>query len=148
MKRPPELYFLFFLHLLLSLNAMIGGGLLVIEPNGSLLGMNPEWLYNTPFANYTLPGFILFVFVGLFPFFTLTGLLVKSKWQWANLFNIYTDKHWAWAYSLFCGIIIIIWITVQLARYFWLQPVLISMGLLIIIFTLMPRIQKYYSLKN
>ena len=148
MKRPPEVYVLFFLHLLLSLNALIGGTLLVVEPEGSLLGMHPEWLHRMPFADYTLPGILLFIFNGLLPSLTLIGLFMKHAWQWANLFNMYVDKYWAWTYSLYCGIILIIWITVQLSitQYFWLQPLFISMGLLIILFTMMPRVQKYYSI--
>jgi hypothetical protein len=148
MKRPVELYFLFFLHLLLSLNALIGGALLILEPSGSLLGMDRQWLDQTPFTSYLFPGIILFVFIGVFPLLTLAGLLRESQWKWTSVFNIYPDKYWAWSYSLFCGIILLIWLTVQIAitAYFWLQPVLMGIGLLILIFTLMPRVQKYYSL--
>jgi hypothetical protein len=130
------------------LNALIGGGLLVAKPEGSLLEMHAEWVNKIPFASYNLPGILLFVFIGLLPFLTLIGLLLKSNWQWPNLFNIYVAKYWAKTYSLYCGIILIIWIIVQLVitAYFWLQPVLLSIGLLIIIFTMMPRIQKYYSI--
>ncbi|MDO1446715.1 hypothetical protein Q0590_10660 [Rhodocytophaga aerolata] len=150
MKRPPELYFLFLLHLLLSLNALVGGGLLIAEPSGSLLGMSPDWLRHTPFTTYLLPGLILFVMVGLFPLLTLFGLLLRANWPWVQVANIYSDKHWAWAYSLFSGIILLTWITVQqlITQYFWLQPILLIMGLLILVFTLLPRVQQYYSLKN
>ncbi|WP_146904591.1 hypothetical protein [Adhaeribacter aerolatus] len=141
MSRPAELYLLYFLLLVLSLNALVGGGALILKPQGSLMGLKPDWLQNTPFKSYLIPGLLLFVF---------NGLLLKPTWPWANVFNIFTDKYWAWTYSLLTGIILITWITVQeiLIQYFWLQTVFIVMGLLIIICTLLPRVQKYYSLNH
>src|SRR5688572_12113981 len=109
MKYPVELYFLFFLHLLLSLNALIGGGAMILQPDGSLLKMQPGWLEHTPFQTYLIPGMILFICNGLFPLLALAGLWVKPKWSWANVLNIYADKYWAWTYSLFTGIILITW---------------------------------------
>ncbi|QHT65788.1 hypothetical protein GXP67_03465 [Rhodocytophaga rosea] len=49
---------------------------------------------------------------------TLGGLLIRPTWNWACEFNIYQDKYWAWTYSLFTGIIVIIRILVQQ----WLNP--------------------------
>jgi len=148
MKRPPELLFLYFLHLILSLNALIGGGALLLDPQGSLMGLQAEWLQQTPFDSYFIPGLLLFTLNGILPLFALATLLFQPRWQWANRLNIYADKYWAWTYSLFCGIIVVFWITMQglFTHYFWLQPVFLLIGLLIIIFTLMPRIQRYYSL--
>lgn len=147
MKKPPELYFLLFLHFLLGYNGLMGGGLLILEPNGSLLGMRLDWLNNSPFSNYLIPGILLMLFCGFLPIITMIGLMIKPSWKWVKIFNIYSDKYWAWAYSLFCGIMLITWISVQLiiTQYFWLQPVMIGIGLLIIIFTMMPRIISYYS---
>lgn len=147
MNRPPELYLLFILLFLLAVNGLAGGGLLILKPDGSLLQLDPAWINNTPFKDYRLPGLMLLVFNGVFPMLALLGLLFRPTWNF-NLFNIYKDRYWAWSWSLFSGIILIIWITVQqlLTRYFWLQPLLSILGLLIIICTMMPRIIKYYSL--
>jgi hypothetical protein len=138
MKAPFFLYLLFSLHLFLGLGAFAGGGMLILKPDGSLLGMEPGWLAQSPFSPYLIPGFLLFIFSGLFPLLTFLGLLLKPEWRWANALNIYPNRHWSWAYSLYSGLIVITWITVQLimTRYFWLQPVMIFTGLLIIIFTL------------
>jgi hypothetical protein len=150
MQKPPEVYVLLFLHLLLGLNALAGGTMLIVDPQGELLGMPIEWLERTPFKTYLIPGIILLVFNGIFPFFILYGLLTKPSWTWAEAINIYRDKFWAWTYSLFSGIIVIIWIIVQqcLTHYFWLQPALISLGLLIIIFTMLPRVLQFYSVER
>lgn len=142
------LYLLLVLHLFLSLGALAGGGMLVLQPDGSLLGMEPGWLAQSPFSSYLLPGLLLFIFSGLLPLFSFIGLLFKPEWRWANALNIYPNRHWAWTYSLYSGIIVITWITVQLVmtRYFWLQPIMIFTGLLIVVFTLTPSIMKRFEL--
>lgn len=153
MKRPYFLYLLCLVHLFLGVNAFYGGSMLLLKTDGSLLGMNTDWLQQSPFKTYLIPGIFLFVFMGLFPLVILFGLLVKPRWRWANTVNIYSKVHWAWTYSLFSGIIVITWITVQqvLTGYFWIQSLILFTGLLIIVFTLTPSVMTYYQnyeLKN
>lgn len=147
MKRPFFVYLLVVLHIFLGTGAFAGGGMLVIQPNGALLGMDPDRLSRSPFNNYLIPGLVLFMLVGLLPLLTCIGLLLKPVWRWANTLNIYSDMHWAWAYSLYSGIIVVTWITIQLVmtQYFWLQPVMIFTGLLIIVFTLTPSVMKDFE---
>jgi hypothetical protein len=147
MKRPNTLYFLVLLHILLGSSATIGGVLLMLKPDGSLLGMQAEWLKQSPFQTYSIPGFILLTCNGFLPLFTAVGLLFKPKGHAPNLLNIYPNRYWAWAYSLYSGIIIITWIAIQLilTDYFWLQPVMILVGLLMLICTLTPSIMKHYE---
>ena len=146
-RRPPVVFLLYFLHAFLCTNALAGGAMLMLKPDGSLLGMREGWLQHTPFNNYLVPGLLLFLFNGLFPLFTLIGLILRPRWRWANVFNLYSFKHWSWTYSLFCGVILIGWITVQisLTPSFWLQPVLLFVGLLILICTLLPRVMAFYE---
>ena len=150
MNRPFFLYLLFVPLIFLGISAIAGGGMLFLQPDGSLLGMNSGWLDHSPFKTYLVPGFILFTFSGLLPLLAFVGLLLKPEWSWANKFNIYTNRHWAWTYSLYSGIIVIIWITVQLlmTQYFWLQPVMIFTGLLIIILTLTPAVMKNFEINE
>jgi hypothetical protein len=97
--------------------------------------------------NFLIPGIILFVFNGLLPLLVAVGLFFKPPWIFFNRINIYKGKHWAWAYSLYSGIITIVWIIVQqlLTDYFVFQPIVALIGLLIIVFTLMPRVMSYCS---
>jgi hypothetical protein len=150
MKRPFSFYILFSLLLFLGINATIGGGMLIVQPDGSLLGMQPNWLEHAPFNNYLLPGLTLFLINGIFPLFILIGLARKPSWKWAKALNIFPEMHWAWTYSLYAGVIVIIWIAFQMIMtpYFWLQPVIIFVGLLIIICTMMPALIKFFELKN
>jgi hypothetical protein len=143
-------YLLYFLHFFLSVNAVIGGFMLMLKPDGSLLELDIIWLDKSPFNNFFLPGFLLFTFIGLLSGITLYGLLAKTNLKLFNAINIYNDKYWAWTYSLYTGISTIIWITIQLilTHYFWLQPLIIFIALGIIICTLMPGVIKYYEINK
>ncbi len=148
--KPFTVYVLVTLHLILGMSASGGGFLLMLKPDGSLLQMQEGWLKNSPFENYLIPGAILFLLLGVFPFWILYGLIFKPSVALNNKLNIYSSIHWAWTYSLYEGIIVITWIVVQMifTGYFWLQPVIILIGLLIIIFTMMPQTIKHFSLNN
>lgn len=150
MKRPIPLYLLCLPHILLGTSATAGGGMLLLKPDGSLLGMDPRWLDHSPFNSYLIPALLLFTLVGLFPLFTIVGLLLKPEWKWMNALNLYSNRYWAWTYSLYSGIIVITWITVQLimTQYFWLQPVMIFIGLLMIVLTLIPSVMKYFEIQD
>ena len=144
MKRPLVLYPLLFLHLMLGTSALYGGWMLMTDPVA--FGMNPAWLNGAPFGGYFLPGLILFVLLGLFPLFTFWGLIVRPAGRRAGIFNLYPERHWAWTYSLFSGLTVMIWITVQMVFIpaFWLQPVFMTTGLLILILTLWPSVMRHF----
>jgi hypothetical protein len=148
MKRPFFLYILVLLHLLLGITAAAGGSMLMLKPDGSLLSMPTQWL-NHSFDDYLIPGVILFVMNGLLPLFVAISLLVKPHFS-CDAFNIYPGRHWAWTYSLFTGIISIIWIVVQqlMTQYFWIQPVIILTGLCIIILTMLPGTIAYFEVEK
>ena len=140
-------YLLCFLHIFLGINGTIGGILLILKSDGSLLGMETGWLIHSPFNNYIIPGLLLFLFLGTLPLLIVSGLVKKMSWQKADALNIYKNRHWAWTFSLYEGIISITWITVQLVltQYFWIQPVIIIIGLLIIICTMIPGVIKQFE---
>ena len=136
------------LHLFLGINGLVGGTLLIIKTDGSLLGMQPDWLKNSPFTSYLIPGLLLAFFLGVLPLLTFIGIISKSVWRVTNVFNIYRNKHWSWAFSIYTGITAITWITIQLVltQYFWIQPVIIFIGLFIIIISLLPVVMKHFEL--
>jgi len=143
-------YLLSFLHLFLGINGLIGGLLFMMRPDGSYLHMDSTWLKHSLFSNFFIPGLLLFSFVGLMSIFTCYGLVTHKDNHYLNILNIYKDRNWAWTYSLYSGIITIVWINIQmiLTSFFWLQPVIIFIGLAIIIVTLLPGIMDYYQLEK
>ena len=46
------------------------------------IGMPVSMLEGSPFSDYLIPGLILLVVVGLFPFIVLFGLLRRRRWAW------------------------------------------------------------------
>jgi len=150
MKKPIELYILFFWMAFLSLNGLGGGMVLMIEPDGSMMGMTIEWLAKTPFHNFLIPGICLFLLNGVFPLVALIGLIAQKESQLLNKLNVFKDKHWAWTFSIYSGIITITWIIIQqmIADFFVLQPIITAIGLINFVLALMPRIQKRYTISK
>ena len=146
MKRPFESYMLMVLLMVLSVNAIYGGGAMILAPDGSMLGMDPEWLTGSPFGNYLLPGILLILFLGVFPLVTLAGLVRKGPGRFFRPVNLYPGMHWGWTFSIYTGIVTLTWIIIQqlLTSYHVLQPVIAAAGLLVLVMTLLPRIQDYY----
>lgn len=140
-------YLLYLCHFILSINAVAGGFMLMLKPNGSLLQMNLNFLAGTPFTNYFIPGLLLFSFLGLPAVLSFCGLTFRFNSKILNALNLYPKKHWAWAFSIYTGIVTILWINVQLVltEYFWLQPIISFLGLAILILTLTPEVIKHYS---
>lgn len=145
-----SIIFLCMLQFFLGINGLIGGILLIVKSDGSLLGMQSDWLNHSPFKNYSIPGFLLAFFLGIIPLMTFFGLMKRRNWRFTNLFNIYQNRDWAWSFSLYTGIIAITWITIQLilTQYFWIQPVIIFNGVFIIITTMLPIVMDHYEIKS
>jgi hypothetical protein len=146
MKRRLLIFALIALHLFTGFGALSGGAMLVLEPDGSLLGMQPAWLDGSPFKSYLIPGVILFVMIGCVSILTSIGLLFKPSWKFAEKLNLYPSMHWAWTWSLYLSVTLMIWIIVQqiMASFFWLQPVMLATGLLIMVISLLPGTQHQY----
>lgn len=138
------------LHLFLSINALVGGCLLVIQPNGQLLGLQENWLNGSPFNSYLIPGIILFTLIGLQSLICFIGLIWLPTWTWTQILNLYNDLHWSWTFSVYTGITTITWIIIQqiMTSYFWIQSIVLIIGLLILIFTLHPQIILRYKVGN
>lgn len=147
MKKPFGVYLICLFLCFLSVGAIYGGGSMIISPDGSLLKMDKAWLDKIPFSSFLIPGIILFTLLGIFPLIALAGLFIRKSNRFFNFINIYPDISWGWTFSLYSGIISIIWIIVQqlTTEYFILQPIISGVGITIIILCLLPNIQKYYT---
>ena len=127
--------------------AFYGGITLVIDPSGNLLQMPLSNLEGSPFKDYLFPGLILLFLLGVFPAFVAYSLIKKPTWKWANKLNIYKDQHWAWTYSLYVSIMLIIWIDVQIMLIGYGAPIQIVyafLGIILLVLTLMPQTKNYY----
>jgi len=141
-------YLLIAVIIFLGISGIFGGISLIIDPSGSNLQLSTAFLESTPFTSFLIPGIILLIFLGVFPCITAYGLISRRKLRVANRVNIYKRKHWAWTYSLYCGIMLVLWIDIQvmmLGGGYILQSIYAILGVTIIILTLSPQLMKFYK---
>jgi hypothetical protein len=141
------LMFLFITLGFLSINGMAGGALLIIKPDGSLIGMKTDWLSGTPFNTFLIPGICLLLLNGAIPLLALTGLITRKENRLLERLNLFNDKHWSWTFTVYSGIITISWIIIQqlITEYFILQPIISAVGLINLVLALSPGIQTRYT---
>lgn len=135
------------LHLILGIGAVFGGLVLILDPSGELIHMPSSILKNSPFDSFLIPGLILFVVLGVLPLIVSFALATQRPCEIANRLNLFKEKHWAWAYSLYISFALIIWITLEV--YFIEGVALVHvgyvfLGLAIQAVTLLPSVQRHY----
>lgn len=104
-----------------SVSALFGGSMLVADPTGALLEMTPAVLKAGPFRDFFIPGIALFTLVGVSSL-VIAVLVIKNR-------------HLAPLLVIFQGIILVIWITIQvmvIVEFNALQFVYSSLGILFI----------------
>jgi len=146
-SRPFALSVLIFLQIFLGLNGLLGGGAFLLAPDGHLLQMPFSHLKNTPFSDFLIPGLLLFMFLGVYPIAVAYGLWRKPAWHWPDFLNPFKQTHWSWAGSLAAGVIAMIWIIVQIQwiPIGFLHIFIFSWGILILLVTMLPMVQNYYT---
>ena len=133
----------------LGLSAIGGGLTLIISPSGKLLGDLPlSLLKNSPFDNFLIPGIILFLVLGVFPILIVFALIKKPVSLFAGRFNLFSDMHWAWTFSIYIAFALIIWL--QTEMYFlqvvgWLHNFYMLYAIPIIITALLPKVRNFYK---
>ncbi len=146
-KRPFPVNVLLFLLLFLSLGALFGGAMLVLDPSGGLLQIPVTILENSPFNNFLIPGLILFTVLGVFPALISVSLLKQPQLTWVNVLNVYSDMYWAWTFTLYIGFALIIWISVQtliINFVLFVHTGYVLLGISIVCIALLPSVRQYY----
>lgn len=149
-KLPSEVWLIFILLVLLGFGAVAGGGVLMLAPDGSLMGMPVSQLNNSPFTNYYIPGLVLFLCNGIYPFFVTCCIMKRPNWQIPVRLNPFKSMHWTWSAILLSGAIVSGWIVMQviwLGYSSFLQPLYFFYGIIIILLSLLSPVRKYFSLE-
>ncbi|MBS3769472.1 MAG: hypothetical protein V5A47_02515 [Bacteroidales bacterium] len=147
---PLFVYILWLLIAIQTLQGLAGGLLMLFDPTGKSLRMPLLFLMGSPFPDYFVPGLFLLVFLGILPLLALIGLMTNS-WKWPNIINIYKDRHWGWTFSLYVGLILVLWMDLQISFIgYWhkVQTLHAINGVVILIFTLLPPVMEYYRVKE
>ena len=98
---PTTLYLYLLGALALGLSAMIGGGMLILDPSGERLSIPLSYLDGSPFSNYLVPGIILFSVFGVGSFVVIYGLIRRFPYSWPAALGL--------------GFGQVVWIAVQIA---------------------------------
>ena len=114
MKRSVSRFVLIVLLILLALGAIPAGLSLIIDPTGGGIGLPLSTLEFSPFRNFLVPGLFLFLILGLFPVLIVYGLIRQKQLAWFSRINPDKKEHWALSSSFYMGLILILWISVQL----------------------------------
>ncbi|MGM0588985.1 MAG: hypothetical protein ACQETE_11245 [Bacteroidota bacterium] len=131
-----------------GLSGFYGGGSLLIDPSGEILGLSITLLKSTPFSTFLFPGIVLFFLLGLLPLWVAYGLIQGIECPWLNRINLYDNRHWAWTSSIYIGLMLIIWIQVQIVLLGYssvLQPLYAFTGISILIIAWYPSVMRYYE---
>lgn len=140
-RRPISLHLLIALLIFLSLGALICGAMIMIAPDGSLIGLSMEIAQHMPFPDFFIPGLCLFLFLGVLPLIAAITLMPQHTPTWIEKLNIYRDYCAGWMLALFSGFGTLIWITVQhqmTQTFHVLQTIYAAVGLLILVMALWP----------
>lgn len=146
-----EIYILILTVAILALGAIYGGISLMNDPSGSTIKLPITLLEGKIFSNYLIPGVILFLVLGFFPLFLIFPLIFQPNWPIINKLNIYKSYHWAWTYTLYSAIILIIWINIQmmiLGTGSVIQGIFGLLGVALLILTLTPAVKRHYRIQN
>jgi len=139
---------LIFLLFFLAIGAIGGGGVLIVSPSGEMIGLPIAILKSSPFNSFLIPGIILLVVLGLLPFVVGFGLLKRPASRLAEQFNFFRDMHWAWTYSIYVSIALIIWLQTEMffiQRVSWLHNFYIGLALAIVFLALTPKVRRLYA---
>ncbi len=140
-------WLLILLQFLLGLGAFVSGGLLVLAPDGSLMQMPLSMLKYSPFSNFLIPGIILSTLLGVYPLAVTYCLWRKPAWRWPEAISPFKHLHWCWAASLASGVILLIWITIQvlmLQSIAFLHVLYFIWGWILILLTLTTGVRQHY----
>lgn len=98
----------------LGISAVYGGAILMLERASDPLGMPLEWLDDTPFRDYFVPGLTLFSVFGVGSFVVVFGVLRR--------------RAWAWIAAVWLGLAQIVWIAVEVFYLRTIQPLHVAYG--------------------
>jgi hypothetical protein len=146
-----EIYILILLVAIEATGALYGGINLMNDPSGDSLKLPISMLEGTIFSSYLIPGIILFLLLGFFPLFLIFPLIFKPNWPIINSLNIYKSYYWAWTYTLYTAIMLIVWINIQmmiLGTGSVIQGTFGLLGIFMLIISLTPGTKRYYRIQN
>lgn len=148
-SRPWTIWILVAIFAFLAMMALPVGWMMMRNAQGDILGMPFAWIARTPFGSWLLPGLVLFTLLGLGSLCAIYGLLLRPGWGWPQRLNPIRSRRWEWTFAAGIGLAAMVWIVVQLLAlrmYFWMQPMVFVLGLIIVLLMAEPHMWRYFAL--
>ncbi len=120
------------------------------DPSGGSHGMDTTVLENTPVGDFTLVGLLFVTAYGVLPVLAIVGLWRLPRWRWTDFMNRWTGQNWAWTATAATGVILVVWIAVEVALIGspegfprFLQIMMAVYGVAILGLSFLPRVRTY-----
>lgn len=129
-SRPIEVWLYLVAAFGLGVTALFGGGRLVLDPSGASLNIPIEWLTGTPFADYLIPGIILFSLLGVGSLVVIVAIVRRLRWTWPAAVGL--------------GVVLIGWIAIQVVLLHVVNVLHVlygGLGLLLVMLALLPSVR-------
>jgi hypothetical protein len=148
--RPIPVLLIIALEVILAVLGFFSGISFLQDPSGGTHGMDTSILVATPISDFTPVGLFFVVCYGILPSLSLYGLWKLPGWRWTDVFNKWTRQNWAWTATVVIGIILILWIVVEVALIGspnglprFLQVAMASLGVILIALAMLPHVRTY-----
>ncbi len=128
---------------------------LLLSPSGSGMGLPLDLLDNTPLGDFTLVGLFFAAFYGVLPTLATYGLLTQKRWRWTDVINRWTGQHWAWTASALLGVVLLLWIAIEIILLGFLsgiggvlQVLMAALGVWILVLAFRPSVRSSMKLEG
>jgi len=151
--RPSSVVALVVLEAILALFGFASGSQFILDPSGGTHKMDTSILEGTPVGDFLLVGVFFVTCYGILQILTIYGLWRLPRWRWTDRINKWTGQNWAWTAAAVTGVILIVWIIVEV--YYigspegfprFLQVTFAALGAVILILAFLPRSRAYAKL--
>ncbi len=150
LRRPSTVWLIIVLEVTLAILGFFSGITFLQDPSGKTHGMDTSILVTTPISNFTPVGLFFVVCYGILPSLAVFGLWKLPRWRWTDTFNKWTRQNWAWMATVVIGVILIVWIAVEVALIGspiglprFLQVIMALLGVVLIALAMLPRVRIY-----
>src|SRR5512136_5953 len=152
-SRPAAIYVLIALGILLAFLGFFSGMSFLTDPSGGSHGMDTTILEGTPIGDFTLVGLFFVIAYGILPVLSIYGLWKLPRWRWTDAINKWTGQNWAWTVTAAIGVILIVWIIVEVALIGspdgfprFLQIMMALFGIVMLGLAMLPSVKKFTKL--
>jgi hypothetical protein len=152
-SRPVAVLVLIALEAILAFLGFASGSSFLRDPSGVSHGMDTTVLEGTPVGDYALVGLFFVAAYGVLPILAIYGLWKLPRWHWTDPVNKWTGQNWAWTATVATGVILIVWIVVEVILIGspegfprFLQAMMSLDGIVILGLALLPRVRAFTKL--